>query len=552
MPAAGDPTPHEARLSGVAAESEDRLAGILAIAADAIITVDEQQRVVHFNRGAEAIFGYEHAEIVGQHLDVLIPPRFRRAHGAHVGAFARGSETARQMGHRREVSGIRRNGEEFPCEASIAKLGEPGRRLFAVVLRDVTERKRAERNDRFLAQAGAALAGTLDYDATLRTVATLPVPWLGDCCLLDIVEDDAGPQSSIRRITSGHDDPGIAGILDRVEREQSLRWTTPTIVTGVLRGGEPQVVTHAPEDGGGGIDAFPLLKGVGIRSAIVVPLRAHERVVGALSIISTDPRRRYTAADLPLAADYALRAALAVDNARLYRLAQRANRARDEVLGVVSHDLRNPLSAISMIASVLMTDPPDDKTALNGLVAAVHESAGLMSRMIQDLLDVSNIEAGRLSLERRSEPVPPIIDRAVQMFAGISASHDIELVHSAAPDLPPMHADGERVLQVLANLMSNAVKFTPDGGRVELTARLANDRIEFAVADTGPGIPSEDLDHIFDRYWHARRSARTTGSGLGLAIARGLVEAHEGSIRVESTRGEGSTFRFTIPVASGD
>ena len=549
MRPSGGPPAARSPLSDVLRDSEAKLAGILAIAADAIVTVDEQQRIVHFNRGAEAIFGYAADEVVGEHLNTLIPPRFRPTHAAHVESFAAGAETARQMGHRREVSGVRRNGEEFPAEASIAKLGEPGRRLFAVVLRDVTERKRAERNERFLSQAGAALAGTLDYDATLRAVATLPVPWLGDCCLLDIVEGERGEQSALRRITSGHDRPRVAQILSRAEREQALRWTTPTLVIDVLRSGEATVLTYAPEEAEGGGEAFPLLRGIGIRSAMVIPLRAHERILGALSIISTDPDRRYTAADLPLATDYALRAALAVDNARLYRLAQRANRARDEILGVVSHDLRNPLSAISMVATVLRNHPPGDEEARRGLYEAIGESAELMSRMIQDLLDVSNIEGGRLSLERDQQPVQPLVERAMQMFAGIAAAHSIALAESVAPGLPPMDADGERVLQVLANLISNAVKFTPDGGRIELSARRVDEAIELAVTDTGPGIPPEDLDHIFDRYWHARRSARTGGSGLGLAIARGLVEAHGGRIRVESALGTGSTFRFTIPIA---
>ena len=537
--------------SDVLRESEARLAGILGIAADAIITVDEEQRIVHFNRGGESIFGYEAGEVIGEHLDVLIPPRFRATHSAHVERFAAGAETARQMGHRREVSGVRKDGSEFPAEASIAKLGEPGRRLFAVVLRDVTERKRTERNERFLSQAGAALAGTLDYDATLRTVATLPVPWLGDCCVLDIVDDEGGEQSALRRITSGSDDPRVAAILRSSEEQQPLRWTTSSLVVDVLRGGQPAALTHAPEETDGAGAAFPLLRGLGIRSAMVLPLRAHERTVGALSILSTDPARRFTAADLPLATDYALRAALAVDNARLYRLAQRANRARDEVLGVVSHDLRNPLSAISMVASVLVNYPPDDRDALRGLYEAIGESAELMGRMIQDLLDVSSIEAGRLSLERRAEPVPPIVERAVQMFEGVAASHGISLSHSLEADVPPVNADAERVLQVLANLMSNAVKFTPEGGRIDLAVHRTGEEVEFAVTDTGPGIPPEDVDHIFDRYWHARRTARTTGSGLGLAIARGLVEAHGGRIRVESTIGKGSAFRFTIPIAKG-
>jgi PAS domain S-box-containing protein len=526
-------------------ESETRFAGLLAIAADAIITVDEGQRIVHFNRGAEEIFGYSADEVIGGPLNILIPARFHAAHTEHVARFAASAEPARRMGHRREVAGLRKNGEEFPSEASIAKIGEPGRRLFAVVLRDVTERKRAEENERFLSQAGAALASSLDYEATLRTVAALPVPRLGDCCLLDIVEGEGGERSLLRRITSGHADPGVAELLREFEEQQPLRWSTPTRVIEVLRTGEAYLAPTVPDETGG--EVFPLLRGMGIRSAMILPLRAHDRTVGALSIISTDTTRRFGDADLALAREYALRAAFAVDNARLYRVAQHANRARDEVLGVVSHDLRNPLSAIAMCARVLLENPPDSEAGRRELYSAIDESADWMGRMIQDLLDVSNIEAGRLSLELREEPVEPIIQRTVQVFGGSAAERGVALESSVESGLPPIHVDAERILQVIANLVANAVKFTPEGGRVTVSARRRHDAVAFSVTDTGPGIPAEHVTHIFDRYWHARRSARTRGSGLGLAIAKGLVEAHGGRIHVESAPGQGSTFWFVIP-----
>jgi PAS domain S-box-containing protein len=532
--------------AAVVGESETMLAGILAIAADAIITVDEAQHIVHFNRGAEEIFGYRAEELIGRHLNVLIPARFHNVHSEHVASFAAAGETARQMGHRREVSGVRKGGAEFPAEASIAKIGEPGRRLFAVVLRDVTERRRGEQNERFLSNAGAALAGSLDLDATLRTVASLPVPWLGDICLLDIVEGDGGEQSAIRRITSGHPDRYVADLLASLEEQQPLRWSTPSSVIDVLRGGEPYLATSVPEETGAG-DAFPLLHGIGIRSAMVVPLRAHDRTVGALSIISTDRGRRYTEANMPVAREYALRAALAIDNARLYQLAQRANRARDEVLGVVSHDLRNPLSAISMCTRVLLDNPPGEESARRDLVSAIEESADWMNRMIQDLLDVASIEAGRLSLERQAEEVAPIVERTRQIFEGAAAGQEITLTTSVDAGLPAIRADSERILQVLSNLVANAIKFTPPGGRIALSVNRSGPDIVISVTDTGAGIPPDDVARIFDRYWHARRASRTRGSGLGLAIVKGIVEAHGGRIRVDSSLGKGSTFTFTVP-----
>ena len=222
---------------------EARFEGILAIAADAIITVDESQRIVHFNYGAEKIFGYAASEMIGQPLTVLLPERFRAAHPAHVSEFAAGAETARLMGHRREVAGLRKGGIEFPAEASISKLGLPGSLLLTVVLRDVSEQKQRERNQQLLAQAGKVLSSSLDYEATLRTVAQLPVPDLADCCIVDIVDGEKGDQRRIRRVASTHADPRIAAALREIVSANALTWSTTSRVVEVLRGGKPYVAS---------------------------------------------------------------------------------------------------------------------------------------------------------------------------------------------------------------------------------------------------------------------------------------------------------------------
>jgi signal transduction histidine kinase len=228
--------------------------------------------------------------------------------------------------------------------------------------------------------------------------------------------------------------------------------------------------------------------------------------------------------------------------------AEAAVRARDEVLRIVAHDIGNSLSAVKIHALVLERTLPAGDGEARKRIAAIRYLTAQMDRLRQDLLDVTAIEAGRLAVEPGELAVGAVIAEAVESLAGGAAEKGVALAAAVEQGLPRVFADRERVLQVLANLAGNAVKFTPSGGRVEVSAAREGDEVRVAVRDTGPGIAAEDLPYVFDRFWQAR-STRRAGAGLGLAIARGIVEAHGGRIGAESTVGEGSTFAFTLPVA---
>lgn len=492
--------------------SEAKFAGILAIAADAIITVDARQRILHFNWGAEQIFGYSEQEMLGRPLDELLPERFRGAHSAYVDGFAHTPETARRMGHRRAIFGRRRNGEEFPAEASISKLGAGATMLFTVVLRDITEQQRQERLERFLGVSSALLGSSLDMEDTLQAVVDVARPMLADCCLLEV---DVGDDER-RVIASEHDDDALSAELAAIAGDRGR--LNERVVKDRLRA----------------------------TSVHPVPLTLGGRAFGRLLLIATE-ERRLGPQDMAIAGQLGVRSAAAIESARLYRDAQRATRARDDVLGIVSHDLRNPLSAIAMCARVLSTSPPESPAERQKLLTAITQATDWMNRLIQDLLDVSSIEAGKLSVERGFEAVEPLVRAATAMFA-LEARQKLQQIDTTLdPGLPPVNADGERIVQVLQNLIGNAVKFTPDGGRISVAARREGNWVRFSVSDFGPGIPDADQPLVFDRFWHAKRGSRTGGTGLGLAIAKGIVQAHDGEIRVESKVGEGSTFSFTLP-----
>jgi signal transduction histidine kinase len=228
--------------------------------------------------------------------------------------------------------------------------------------------------------------------------------------------------------------------------------------------------------------------------------------------------------------------------------AEEAVRARDDVLRVVSHDIGNSLTAVGIHARLLARSLPEEAVTdeVRARVGAIQDLLDQMESLRSDLLDVARIESGRLELDWEPEAVPDLLNEAATLVSELAADRKITLDVVAAEELPPAHADRRRVLQVLGNLLGNALKFTEPGGVVTVAACADAEEVRVSVSDTGQGIPEADIPNLFDRYWQAR-SARRAGAGLGLAIARGIVEAHGGRIVAESVLGEGTTFTFTLP-----
>ncbi|MEX1183276.1 MAG: HAMP domain-containing sensor histidine kinase [Gemmatimonadota bacterium] len=236
-----------------------------------------------------------------------------------------------------------------------------------------------------------------------------------------------------------------------------------------------------------------------------------------------------------------------VQLARLYDDAREAADAREEVLKIVSHDLRNPLSTIGMAAEMMLEAADADTQARS--VSIIRRTTDRMNRMVQDLLDVAKLETGRLAIEVEDTAVAVLIDEVIETLAPLAAEKELTLTAVLDPDLPGICVDRGRILQVLSNLIGNAIKFTPGGGQITLHARPEDDAVRCAVTDTGPGIPADQMQRIFGRFWQAQPSDRR-GLGLGLTIAKSIVEAHGGRIGAESRPGEGTEFWFTVPAAA--
>jgi PAS domain S-box-containing protein len=352
--------------------------GLLAIAVDAVIAIDDEQRIIFFNEGAERIFGWKAAEIGGKGLEVLLPERFRADHRGHVHGFGVAHGRARLMGERQQISGLRKSGVEFPAEAAIQRIEVGGRNVYAAVLRDISARQHAE-------------------------------------------------------------------------------------------------------------DAL------------------HQAI-----------------------------------------------QARDDMMGIVSHDLRNPANAVKMlIRSVLEGDTAHCLTDdVVERLQVVRQAAEQMDALIQDLLDVTRLEAGRLTVLPQLVGVDWLVSRSVEALRLLAEAGGVSLEGEVPPDMPSLYADPDRMLQVLSNVIGNAIKFTPAGGDIRVSVGVSDGSVLFTVSDTGLGVAPEQLPRVFDRFFQVSLGARfgaRHGAGLGLPIARGIVEAHGGRIWMDSNPGTGTTVHFTVP-----
>ncbi|HVR64521.1 MAG TPA: ATP-binding protein [Polyangia bacterium] len=410
--------------------------------------------------------------------------------------------------------------------------------------------ERAEAGHRFLSEATAILTSSLEYEKTLERVTSLAVPQLADWCGVNLV----GPDEEPHTVAVAHVDPAKAEAARALAGGHPMRADAPVGAAAVIRTGLAQLGSEVTDEMLASVahDAEHLrqLKALGLGSYIVVPLSAHGRVFGALTLATVRASgRRYGQAELEIAEHLGRRAGLAIENARLFREAQDAIRLRERVLAIVSHDLRNPLTAARMSAELIAKQAHQQKDErLLKHAETIERSALRMEHLIGDLLDMARIHAGKLEIVRRAHRADAIVREASEPFEGAAARQGIH--YTVEPTLTDLSVDcdRERVLQIFSNLLGNAFKFAARGDHITLRARREGGELRFEVADSGPGIPADERPHIFDAYWSAERRG-VKGTGLGLYIVRGVVEAHGGRIWVDSDPGRGTTFFFTLPLA---
>jgi PAS domain S-box-containing protein len=526
--------------------SEAKSSGIVSISADAIISIDENQSITLFNEGAEKIFGYAKEEALGTSLDLLIPERFRSIHRKHVAEFAAGPESARRLSQRGPaIFGLRKNGDEFPADAAISKLDVGGKRIMTVSLHDITEEKRVENEQRFLAEVGAILTSTLDYEDTLTNIAQLAVRDLANFCLVDVF-DEVG---QARRLKALSRHPSKAWVCD-LFMQVPIDPVRHSLVASVVEKKQTSFLPFLSSESLASFSeqALRAARAADLKSMIAVPLLAHGKLVGVITLLSSEASRVYGPRDVLLAEELAQRAAFSIENARLFGEAQRAIKTREDVLAIVSHDLVNPLSNIQLVVHLFRRTECIDTNQAQEFAAKVQRSVDQMQMLIADLLDFARIQSGTFSVVTSLGGLSHVLMPVIENMRALAEAKSQILEADFPPSLPNVPIDAHRIRQVVYNLVSNAIKFTPREGRIRVSANQRNHEIVVSVSDTGPGIPREHLSKIFDRFWQAP-GTKQKGSGLGLSIAKGIVQAHGGTIWADSEFGQGSSFFFTLPLA---
>ena len=409
---------------------------------------------------------------------------------------------------------------------------------WAGIVTDIHDRKRHEHDAAFINRASELLSATLGSEQTLRNLARLCVPALADWCVIDL-GDGPGYQ---RNIIEHQDFARVQLAFDLDARHRSRPDDDPVVK--VLRSGSTQLVDDPPDE--------LIVRELALRSWIVAPMIARGRTLGALTVAhSADSGRLHAAEDVSLIEELARRAAMALDNARLYEAADAANRAKDEFLATLSHELRTPLTAISGWAHMLETgisDPDTSRLAVETIV----RSARTQGELIDDLLDLSRVVAGTLRLQVEAVDLVRIVHEVMVAARPATDAKNLalELLSSATPLV--VRGDERRLRQIAWNLVTNAVKFTDTGGSVRVNVSAAGAVARIEVTDTGRGIDPSFMPYVWDRFRQADSSTSRQhgGLGLGLAVVRHLVEMHGGMVHAESEGlGRGATFRVEIPLA---
>jgi PAS domain S-box-containing protein len=549
----------EQRTRRAAEEARRWLEITLRSIGDGVITTDADGRVTLMNPVAEALTGYASPDAVGKHLDEVfhIVNEVTRARIAHPAARVLDGGAVSALSNHSVL--VRPDGSETPIADSGAPIcDERGAvRGVVIVFRDATPERDAAARRSFMVEATAVLGSSLDPKRTFERLAELAVPRLADWCAVHVLSADGVPE----QVAAAHVDPEKVVLARKMGERFPPRPDAPHGIAEVIRTGRAVLRRHfddaALAEVSQSAEQLAFLRQLQLGSLVIVPITTGTRVLGTVTFVYAESGRLYDEDALAFAEELGRRAGMAVENARLYSAEQRAreaadtaNRAKDEFLAAVSHELRTPLTAIVGWSKLLGLGRLDDAER-GRAIDAIQRNSLTMTQLIEDLLDVSRIVSGKLRIDMRPVAIGPVVEAAIDSMQHVADAKSVVVARAVEPDLPSVLGDAGRLQQVVWNLVHNAVKFSPRGGRVFVSARAADSTIEIEVADEGRGIPARFLPHVFDPFRQAEGGiARAAGGlGLGLAISKRLVDLHGGSITAASEgEGKGATLTVRLPL----
>jgi len=501
--------------------------------------------VTFVNQAAERLFGYSAEQLKDPDFSRTII--VREDYPRMIAQYAEGITSKRDF----EVEyRARRADGRIIWIRDMVRVTRPrdGRAMVRTVTSDITRHKQAEERLRILAEAGRTLDSSLDYETTLTNVTAVIVPALADDCII-FLESEAG---RLEMETSAHSDPARADIAREFFRHYPLIERPHQPLHVVHRTGQSILMRDAMNVIDVGLalsrDQYESSIGTHVNAGLAVPLRSRGHILGVMVWVSVESARHYGQDDLKLAEEIAVRAALAVDNARLFKTSQDGVAARDRFLAMLGHELRNPLNSISIVARMLERESLSDER-LTKLRALIGRETRQLSTLVDDLLDVSRMLAGKMSLELQSIDLAALVRESAQSFEDMARQRPLKLVVSVPEEPITIVGDPVRMHQVIANLATNAMKFTEPGGCVELTVRSDADWALLSVRDTGIGIEAEMLPRIFQPFAQAALLP-PHGLGLGLSLVKEVTELHGGTVTASSEgKGRGAEFTIRLPRA---
>jgi PAS domain S-box-containing protein len=520
---------------------------------DPIVAVDTHAKIVVWNKAAEKLYGWKKDEVLGKKEVTLLKSRLLNS------TIENYHHTVQRKGMwQGEVIQYKKDGTRLFVLSSIQQLKRPDGAVIGTIgfNKDITKHKHIEYNLRFLSGAFRAFSTSLDYKVTLQKVAQLAVPRIADWCVIDFLND----RGQLEEVAITHKDPKKVKLAHEYRRHYPPHLESATGIAQVLRTGKPEMYPFIPDEMLMTIskDArhLNLMRKIGFTSIIIVPIISQNRSIGTISLVSAESRRQYTELDLQTAEKLASRASVAIENAILYQNAAKEIEERlremetrkDNFISMASHELKTPVTSLKIYRDLLERQLAEKNIKeYNKVLAVMDNQIHKLTMLITDLLNLSKIQVGKLDFRMTTLNLVDVVQSTID---DLQPSTDHNLVIQVQKQRIIVYGDKDRLGQVLINLITNAIKYSPDGKKVIITVSTTATQARVSVRDFGVGISKDHREKIFERFYQIEAKDKTyPGLGMGLYISQEIIQRHSGKLWVDKAKGKGSIFTFTLPIS---